>query len=682
MDNADDEFDLDANNYSRKELLSLCDIPGDGSDVSIIKATNARILQYGDNPPVKQFFEDIQDKLLGKQKESFENWHDIKDVEGVEEDQEGDEFDEEEQEEEESPFQEDDDIGKGLDAEDIYARQHEMGSDPPVPARSNWKLGITDKTTSSIPVQQQTYLGAREVKQVPFAQGTINPRVKNMTQRIINLDSQYRSMPGGVSYKYPTPGCSTNYSVTLSESLKNSMSITLNSYEIPYSWVGIDPLRGNNKLVIVRNDPDKDAAPGGATCPTYTAADLPKMACVTFNAGNWSLADIAYVLCTQETKGESSSQIGYWTFYGQRPGLTQQQLAESGARLFSLYLGINDQGFVTLTPTVSVELAGADVCGGTRTVYFWGDEVNKVCSGNCTSISNNYQSSLGWLLGFRKSLFIDDQVVASTYSGAPASLPTASSFPVWATTDGWVGPSYLPAAGAPVPSLINNSPVPPELIAQCSPSVTPSQNKKSLSCWKMTQYIPYFYVVLEDHNKNHNNKGVLNIIPAATVLNMPSYAKQTGMKRDKDDGTILMGEDGGVCDSSGSKPGDEVQPSYYNGQVVGGIYQDPQHLTQAQLYTIAAIKNNRTFRSPYSIPTGPSDSDILAKITLPSLDYSKFGKFIPDNGGSLQLNTRAYFGPVDLDRFTIKLIDNNGNLVNLNNRDWSFTLRVEQLYQY
>ena len=94
------------------------------------------------------------------------------------------------------------------------------------------------------------------------------------------------------------------------------------------------------------------------------------------------------------------------------------------------------------------------------------------------------------------------------------------------------------------------------------------------------------------------------------------------------------------------------------------------------------VKNNRTFRSPYSIPTGPSDSDILAKITLPSLDYSKFGKFIPDNGGSLQLNSRAYFGPVDLDRFTIKLIDNNGNLVNLNNRDWSFTLRVEQLYQY
>ncbi|MHA2082345.1 MAG: hypothetical protein ACXABD_01190 [Candidatus Thorarchaeota archaeon] len=635
MDNADDEFDLDANNYSRKELLSLCDIPGDGSDVSIIKATNARILQYGDNPPVKQFFEDIQDKLLGKQKESFENWHNIKDVEGVEEDQEGDEFDEEEQGEEESPFQEDDDIGKGLDAEDIYARQHEMGSDPPVPARSNWKLGITDKTTSSIPVQQQTYLGAREVKQVPFAQGTINPRVKNMTQRIINLDSQYRSMPGGVSYKYPTPGCSTNYSVTLSESLKNAMSITLNSYEIPYSWVGIDPLRGNNKLAIKIE----------GICGSLSSPQVVCWACLTFNAGNWSLDVIDSVLAYPKSN-PSSTSAGSWSYTNNSGGEPCTCLLPDPSDA-SFELKVTPDGFIELSVTHDIITNGVTKV----TVYFWGVEVEKNCSHNCTAVSNNYQNSLGWLLGFRtQSVVIYDQ---AAYLATGANGATASAFPVWARTDGIIGPSD--PAGS-------------------------SGNK--LADWKMTQYIPYFYVVLEDHNKNHNNKGVLNIIPAASVLNLPSYAKQTGMKRDKDDGTILVGEDGGVCDSSGSKPGDEVQPSYYNGQVVGGIYQDPQHLTQAQLYTIAAIKNNRTFRSPYSVPTGPSDSDILAKITLPSLDYSKFGKFIPDNGGSLQLNTRAYFGPVDLDRFTIKLIDNNGNLVNLNNRDWSFTLRVEQLYQY
>ena len=624
MDNADDEFDLDANNYSRKELLSLCDIPGDGSHVSIIKATNTRMIQYGDNPPVRQFFQDIQNKLLGEKKEGFENWNNIRNVETVEEDQESDELDEEEEhEDEDNPFLKGDDIGKGLDAEDIYTRQHEMGSDPPVPARSNWKLGITDKTTSSIPVQQQTYLGVREVKQVPFAQGTINPRVKNMTQRIINLDSQYRSMPGGVSYKYPTPGCSTNYSVTLSESLKNSMSITLNSYEIPYSWVGIDPARGNNKLVATfHKEPDM--------CTS----------CLTLSAGNWSLDYINHILSDGDD-WPSDSNIGYWTPH------EKNVCTSKSSTIFGLSLSIDKDGFVTITTS---KTSASD---NPLVIHFWGPEVEKSCSHGCSAVSINYQSSLGWLLGFRTQ--------SVTFPFGNGSSITASAHSVWATQNGWLGPSSDTSTSCDIPAIAS----PPTLGI-------------SLSCWKMTQYIPYLYIVLEDHNKNHNNKGVLNIIPAATVLNMPSYAKQTGIKKNNRDGTVTVG----VCDSSGTKPGDEVQLSYYNGEVVGGIYKEPQHLTQAQLYTIAAIKNNRSFRSPYSIPTGPSDSDILAKITLPSLDHSKFGKFILDNGGSLQLNTRAYFGPVDLDRFTIKLIDNNGNLVNLNNRDWSFTLRVEQLYQY
>ena len=62
MNNSDD-FDLNVNNYSKNELLSLCDIPGDSSDISIIKATNTRILQYNDNPPIKEFFQNMN-KLL------------------------------------------------------------------------------------------------------------------------------------------------------------------------------------------------------------------------------------------------------------------------------------------------------------------------------------------------------------------------------------------------------------------------------------------------------------------------------------------------------------------------------------------------------------------------------------------------------------------------------------------
>ena len=46
------------------------------------------------------------------------------------------------------------------------------------------------------------------------------------------------------------------------------------------------------------------------------------------------------------------------------------------------------------------------------------------------------------------------------------------------------------------------------------------------------------------------------------------------------------------------------------------------------------------------------------------------------------INERNYFGPVSIQRLKISLVDYLGNLVNLNGHDWSFTLKVEELYEY
>ena len=51
-------------------------------------------------------------------------------------------------------------------------------------------------------------------------------------------------------------------------------------------------------------------------------------------------------------------------------------------------------------------------------------------------------------------------------------------------------------------------------------------------------------------------------------------------------------------------------------------------------------------------------------------------------GTSLQSNSRTYFGPVNIERLRVKLVDDKGNLMNLHDIDWSFTLIIEQLYQY
>ena len=41
---------------------------------------------------------------------------------------------------------------------------------------------------------------------------------------------------------------------------------------------------------------------------------------------------------------------------------------------------------------------------------------------------------------------------------------------------------------------------------------------------------------------------------------------------------------------------------------------------------------------------------------------------------------RRYFGPVDIKRLQVQILDEYGNVIDLNNMDWSFTLSLELLY--
>jgi hypothetical protein len=41
---------------------------------------------------------------------------------------------------------------------------------------------------------------------------------------------------------------------------------------------------------------------------------------------------------------------------------------------------------------------------------------------------------------------------------------------------------------------------------------------------------------------------------------------------------------------------------------------------------------------------------------------------------------RTYFGPVNISQLKVRLLDDKGNIVNLNKHDWSFSLLVEQIY--
>ena len=165
----------------------------------------------------------------------------------------------------------------------------------------------------------------------------------------------------------------------------------------------------------------------------------------------------------------------------------------------------------------------------------------------------------------------------------------------------------------------------------------------------------YFLLILDDYNRNHLNKGLVGISDNNKAVKLPSYWSNT----------LKTAEECTTINSKKTK-------SY--------VQNSPRQLSQAQLYTINQINKARidTFKNRI---TSPTTTDVLAMIPI-NRSGSLTGDMYCDFGSSVLVNERNYFGPVDLERFKIRLVDDKGYTVNLNGNDWSFSLLVESLYQY
>ena len=160
----------------------------------------------------------------------------------------------------------------------------------------------------------------------------------------------------------------------------------------------------------------------------------------------------------------------------------------------------------------------------------------------------------------------------------------------------------------------------------------------------------YFMIILDDYVQNHLNDGLVTITNTDFSIPLPSYANRATFK----------------CDPITQKPIATTAITNYN------------NLTAKQLYAANEILNvQQTNQSNYS--SGPFVQDIFGIIPikttgmLPGQPYIEFG-------GSLQLQERSYFGPVNIRRMTIKLVNDKGAIVDLNGANWSFSLICEQLY--
>ena len=518
-------IDLDITHYDTDELLAMFNL-SDPTEDDIINATDRLINKANADglPKVAAFFQQAQDALLN-------------------------ELDNQTIPDQEDPDQDPADPGMGAAQGQLgqwwqnqYLKQDDAVQADKTTDRKD-KLQFMDGN-QHMPAKREQ-LGITETYQVPVAQGALNPNLKNTTQRLVNIDSQYRQTITPNSENPLGPASPTNFTLDLTENLMNVLSIKLNTVQIPYTWYAIDVSSGTNLLFYKLT-----------TAPTYTP--------FTVTPGNYTPAQLQAYMSGVAPFNGSPFTVAYNVNSG------KMTIANTTATSYDLLF---------FDPTYNVPLST-----GTST-----QDINDAIT------ASKLNSNLGWLMGYRGTNQVPVVPNALGYTLPPNNAITSE-----ALVDTY-GPKYI-------------------------------------------------ILVLDDYNQNHLNKGLVTIAKPVTRLSMPSYF------------TPAAPVD---CDASGN-------PIY--------VQSAPRKLTQAQLYTINTILQDRS-STTLDRYAGPTTTDVLALIPvktynlLPGQPYIEFGS-------ALQTNERIYFGPVNIERMKVQLIDDKGNILNMHGNDWSFSLLSTHLYQY
>ena len=168
----------------------------------------------------------------------------------------------------------------------------------------------------------------------------------------------------------------------------------------------------------------------------------------------------------------------------------------------------------------------------------------------------------------------------------------------------------------------------------------------------------YLLLVLDDFQQNHLNKGLVGITPTQKAVEIPSYWNADL-----------------AISASGCEP-----PANSNKKTPTYIQNAPRRLTQAQLFTLNSTTKSRS-QTQHNRLTAPTNTNVLAHIPLKGINSLEPGKVLIDDF-NLHEAERVYFGPVDLERMRVRLVDDQGYTVNLNGNNWSFTMSATSLYQY
>lgn len=415
---------------------------------------------------------------------------------------------------------------------------------------------------------------------------------------------------------------STDYTLDLSDPLINVLSLRLYAIQIPYTWYTIDYVYGNTCFWVTN---------AGNTFKIFV------------EPGNYNPSEF----CIAVTKAFS---VAGFTYPGTPPAIPPDIIKfNPNNGKITLYL---DGWIDPLGATIKTIKQYEDTFNSEIDAYFTFFDISgtKSCyesgSNPCGSGSSQhtFNGTLGWLMGFR--------------------LPLQ---PVFTTIIGGTSPNFTYSGG--------NSP----------------QGILNLYGTK------YFIVVLDDYNQNHINNGLITITELSKSLPLPSYYNTSQpyictsnivtspSLLDIDAIGNLSNITPAQAASLGVNPNNLFNSlndklDFGTGDVQQVLPSAPRTLTQAQIYTVNEIIKNRNKTISFRAKA-PTNSDTFAIIPIKYGSLAT-GQLYTEVSGQFQDNKRIYFGPVDIDRLKISLLDDRGNVVDLHGADWCVTLISENLYQY
>ncbi len=161
----------------------------------------------------------------------------------------------------------------------------------------------------------------------------------------------------------------------------------------------------------------------------------------------------------------------------------------------------------------------------------------------------------------------------------------------------------------------------------------------------------YFMIILDDYAQNHLNDGMVTITPAESNITPSSYANRSTYRCDPETGEQI-----------------------FYGTTNAGNKNTAKEVYSANQKLAARKATSKIYSS------GPFIQDIFALIPL-NVSGLANGSIFTDTGSALNKQERWYFGPVNISRMTVKLINDRGEVVDLNGSNWSLSFQCDQLYQ-